>query len=496
MINIISRRFFIEYFGIEILGMNGVLTSIISMLSLTESGIGIAIAQSLYVPLALNHKEEVNQIIVLFKKLYRIIAFAILVLGLLLMPFLGYLVHTELEIHFVMAAYVVLLFNISFSYLLACYQSLLIADQRKYCVNFVLMLFNVIVNSLQILITLKTKNYFLFLIIKLISDNIQNVVLYYTAKKRYPYLSMKKIGALPVQYKEKLRKNISGLLVANLSTYLIFGTDNLLLSLVCGTAVVGLYSNYVIIIRAVKNILSQIFQGMTASYGNFLALKTKSEAFELFENVYFLNFWISSFCFSALFVLLNPFIEIWIGNEYLLPSGTVFLLCWNFYSDTMRSSIELVRSAAGLYSPYPFFKYWSFLEAVLNLVLSLFLGSYLGVFGVFLGTSISSLISCYVMPWNVYKYVFDKTSVLFYHKYIVYQCICIISTVITYKLGNLVATYNIYAQFIVKMLLCCVMPNLIIYCVYRRRKEYRFIHESLSGKFRGRFMKLNHPNES
>ena len=50
LLGFISRKVFLDNLGLEYLGINGLLTNVISMLSLVESGIGLSIVYNLYKP--------------------------------------------------------------------------------------------------------------------------------------------------------------------------------------------------------------------------------------------------------------------------------------------------------------------------------------------------------------------------------------------------------------------------------------------------------------
>ena len=92
LINFVLRRFFIQYFGVEILGINGVLADVLNTLSLAELGIQSAITFRLYEPLAKGRMGEVNEIITLFRKLYWAIGCFFVVAGFVCMPFLGFFI--------------------------------------------------------------------------------------------------------------------------------------------------------------------------------------------------------------------------------------------------------------------------------------------------------------------------------------------------------------------------------------------------------------------
>lgn len=474
LLNIISRRIFILVFGANILGVNGVLQNVIAMLSLTELGIGIAISQSLYAPLAKGNYDQVNSIMHLYSKLYRIIGVIVAIIGICIFPILKYVVNTNVNNSTVYCAYILMLFDTSASYCFAYRQNLLIANQKKYIINIILTVSVIILNGIQIVAMLMASSYILFLSIKLLWDIGQNIFIYLYTGKKHSFINQ---SCKPVdkEYKMKLVTNVKALLIANISTYMIFSTDNIVLSVVCGTIAVGLYSNYAMIITSVKGMISQIFQGITASLGNYVVEKEKDETLKLFYNIYFINYWIATFCATCLFVLLNRFINLWIGENYILDMGVVALLVWNFYSDMMRSTIEVVRNATGLYSPYPFFKYWMLLEAVINISVSVVLGYKIGIYGVFIGTAISGIVSCYIIPKDVFRFIFDESSKKFYCKYIYYQIQSIIVIFSTWAIANIVNLPNKIVEFVIAIIISVVLPNIIIILFNFRKTEFKYV---------------------
>ena len=70
VISFVARKIFINSLGDTVLGLNSLMTSILSMLSLMELGVGNAIYFSLYKPLAEGNDAEVNAIMKLYKRLY------------------------------------------------------------------------------------------------------------------------------------------------------------------------------------------------------------------------------------------------------------------------------------------------------------------------------------------------------------------------------------------------------------------------------------------
>lgn len=484
-LNIFSRKVFLDYMGVEILGIHGVLTNIISMLGLVEMGIGIAISYSLYKPLSENNQDQVKAIINLYAKFYKYVALAVLSIGLLVLPFMNKIVETSYTSSYIRIIFLILLIDAMLSYFLAYRRTLLIADQKGSTLNKLTIIYSIVLTFTQVCVVYLTQNFILFISIKLVFGVGLNLGIYYLTNRNYPYLKSSTHHSLDPDVKANIIQNIKALLLANISVYFIFGTDNLLLSLFTNVSIVGIYSNYTLIFNAVKGFMSQVFVGTTASFGNLLASDAGlEEADRIFKIMFFINFWLSTFCSAALLLLINPFINLWIGSSMLLPGLIVVILVFNFYSDTMRSAVELVKSAAGLYSPYPFFKYWIVVEAVLNLFLALLLagGLKMGMTGIFLATSISTFIPTYIIPWNIYKYVLKKSSKQFYLKHVLYTFLSVIVIGITYELGTFITLENIFVDFFLKILMCILAPNLIILLVFKGTGEFKYIKEKVQKK--------------
>ena len=132
IINFIVRNFFIKYLGSEYLGLNGLLTNILQVLSLAELGVGEAINYSLYKPLAKEDKEKCKSLMLLYKKLYTSIGIFITIAGLLFMPFLHLLIKDMGNLENVYLIYVLFVFNTSISYFYSYRWNLMVADQKKY----------------------------------------------------------------------------------------------------------------------------------------------------------------------------------------------------------------------------------------------------------------------------------------------------------------------------------------------------------------------------
>ena len=89
-----------------------------SVLSVAEIGLSVAIAYSLYEPLAEDNWDEINAIMSFLRKVYYAIGTAILICGLVITPFLDLLVTTDVSMSSVRLYFIFFLLSTVFEYYL------------------------------------------------------------------------------------------------------------------------------------------------------------------------------------------------------------------------------------------------------------------------------------------------------------------------------------------------------------------------------------------
>ena len=131
----ICRIVFVRCLSAEYLGVNGLFTNILTMLSLAELGIGGAIGFALYKPLAEDDKEKIASLMHFYGKAYKIIGCVVALVGLLMMPFLNVIITDQPNItENLYVIYLVYLFNTASTYFFSYRSALLTAAQRSYIV--------------------------------------------------------------------------------------------------------------------------------------------------------------------------------------------------------------------------------------------------------------------------------------------------------------------------------------------------------------------------
>ena len=227
LLGFISRKVFLDSLGIDYLGINGLLTNVLSMMALVEGGIGLSIVYNLYKPLSENDKKKVIALVQLYKKVYGILAMIILLISLCLYPFLDNLMKNGASISNITLIYFLFVAKNMVSYLNAHKWSLINADQRGYVLAKMNLLFQIVTTISKIIILIVTKDFILYLLLEFAIYAVQMIVNGKVVDKRYPYIKTKQKHELDMDTKKNLITNVKALFLHNIGGFLVFGTDNI-----------------------------------------------------------------------------------------------------------------------------------------------------------------------------------------------------------------------------------------------------------------------------
>lgn len=473
LINFGMRTVFIQKLGIEYLGLEGLFTGILMALSLANLGFDTAIIYSLYKPLADKDKVKIQALMNLYRKAYKVVGLVILSIGLLLAPFLKYFIDGEPAVENITLIYILFLLNTAISYLFVYKQSILIADQKTYIISKVHIYFVIVTNVIQILILLTTKNYILILITQIIFRVLENIYIVRLTNKLYPYINVKNNSKLTSEDKKEFYQNLYSLFLYKISGVIINGTDNIIISKFIGLTFVGLYSNYLLIISTISNLISYIFHSLNASVGNLNVTGTVEKKYLIFRVVNFLSFWIFGVTSVCLWIGLNPLIIIWLGERYILSDFVVFSVLLNFFTMGMQNASTMFRETTGLFRKG---KYRPLIAAFLNLFFSVLLVKYIGLPGVFIGTVLSRICTYFWYdPYIIYRNVFNKSVFSYFSRYILNTLIIVIVLYILNYVSSIIYLANKYVDLCVDLTISFFITNLILILVYRNTEEYVYL---------------------
>lgn len=474
IVGLVAQAVFIKILGSEYLGLNGLFSNVISMLGIVELGMGSAIIYNMYKPIAENDHEKIKSLMQFYKKSYRIITLIISIIGIMIIPFIKYIVDIEsitVDIN-VYLVYILFLLETICSYILSYKRSMLYADQKEYITNIIHMGYTILVNTMQLTFLYFTHDYYLYLIIKVMMRLVENIVISSYVNRRYSYLLDNNVTKLDSKTEKDIFQKIRALFFHKIGTFIVSGTDNIIISKYLGLVTVGLYSNYYMIINAVQTVINHIIQATRASVGNLLVTESKTKQFDVFNKIRFVNFWISCFSSICIFVIMDSFITIWIGYKFVLPTKVLLVLVINFFIVSSRSTYGAFKEAAGIFYEDRFVP---IIESLLNIVLSIIFVKKFGLMGVFMGTIGSGLVLwCYSYPKYVYNKLFGRKISDYMKETIYYFIIFILIAGFTYSLAILISFDNVYLQFISNVLIALIVPNVIMLLLFSKDENFKY----------------------
>ena len=477
LLGFLSRKVFIDSLGAEYLGVNGLLTNVLSMMVLIEGGIGISITYNLYKPLAEDDREKITALVQLYKKAYGVLAMIIFLISLGLYPFLGKMMKGGQSISNITIVYFIFVAKNMASYLTAHKWALINADQKGYVLARNNLVFQIISTISKMAVLLITNNYIIYLSIELLIYVVQVLWNGKIVNERYPYIKTKKKYSLDLETKDNIVTNVKAMFLHNIGGYCVYGTDNLLISSFVGVKFVGFYSNYTMIIDQLAALITPVLGGIGAGVGNLIATEDSNKTYSIFKVTYLVNFWIYSFACIFLYNLLEPFIDWWLGKGLLLDDVTFIFILINFYLNGLRTSISTFKSKAGLFTQD---KYIPIIEGIINLVSSIILLKYFGLVGVFMGTTISTVtIQLWNQPRIVYKELFNIPLIEYFKKYIYYVLVTLIVGAITTFLCNNFVYGSGFISLVLKGLICVIVPNLIYISLFYKTEEFKYLLDVL-----------------
>lgn len=471
VLGLVCRMVFTRTLSAEYLGVSGLFTNILSMLSLAELGIGSAIVYALYKPLAVDDKEKVASLVKFYGQCYRVIGVVVAVIGVALMPFLHLLIDEPNIQENIYLLYGLYLFNAASTYFFSYRASLLMAAQQNYIVTGVNYIVTVAQSVLQIIWLFATHHYIGYLIIQCIGAFVYNIAVSYIARKEYPYIAEKNIKPLDKDEKGVLARNISALVIWKLCGLLVNSTDNIIITFFNGLAAVGLASNYTLLSGTLNSLLNQLFNGITASVGNLNAVESKEKKLAMFNIINLANFWLFGWASIGIFVVSTDIVRLLFGSPYVLPISIPFVIALNFYMVGMQSAVWTYKNTMGLFRQG---RYLLIVTAVINLVCSIWLGKLWGLFGILFATAMSrALTNTWYDPYAVFKYGLEEKVSIYFKKYGQYALILLLTGAICYGICSLVHI-SALADAILKFVICCVVPNSIFFLCFREKEEFRY----------------------
>lgn len=469
ILGFICRMVFVKCLAADYLGVNGLFTNILSMLSLAELGIGGAIIYALYKPLAEHDDEKIAYLVKVYGTAYRIIGIVIGIIGICLMPFLNFIITKPPHItESIYVLYMINLFNTVITYFYSYRSSLLIAAQQNYIVVGINYIITILQSIFQMVALVITRNYMVYIAIQTLGTIIYNLIVSYTAQRRFPCINNKNIESLPENERKSLFKDIRDLTFYKISGLLVNSTDNILITFFRGLATTGIASNYTLLVNTINSLLGQVFNSLTASIGNHNAIESEEKKYQMFGFMNMMNFWIFGWATLGIIFCSSDIVQLCFGTEYVLPIKIPMVIALNFYTVGMMNAVWTYKHTLGL------FKYGRFLQiitGILNIIFSVYLGRKWGLFGILFATFMARILTnLWYDPYAVYTHGFHKSVIQYFKKYIYYIIVLGMAAILCYVSFKLIVG-PLVLRILIKMVVCSVITNIVFFIAFYKSRE-------------------------
>lgn len=473
LLGFVVRWLFIHSLGQEYLGVNSVMESVLTLLSMTELGIGTSVAFALYQPINDGDQKRIGSLMAFYRRVYHIIGVLTAVLGVLLIPFMHFFTREAADVANINFIYLLFLTNTVLSYFFSYKRTLLSAYQKNYINSVSEDVFAVVKYILQAVTIVAFKSYIGYLVIHLVCCVGSNIVISVFCDRKYPMAKQYKNEKLLEDDKALLKKNVISLMFLKVGGNLVVGTDNLMISYV-NIALMGIYSNYSLIIGIIQRVVGNVLRSVMGSIGNLMVQKDTLHKYKVYEEFVFTGFCCFFFISAVLAGCLERFIGLLAGADWILPPMITFVVILNFFLHGTRQSNLAVIEAAGLFNQM---RIKAVLEVLVNLVVSfLFLIVFdMGIYGVLFGTTVSKIGVCiWWEVWVVHKDAFGMSVSRYAIKYLKSTAVAAAGCFSAYFLSGLIPAGG-FAGLVLAGIVSALVFAALMVLVYGRSSEFRGI---------------------
>lgn len=474
VLGFVLRTVFIMKLDETLLGVNGLYTGVLTMLSLAELGIGTALNFSLYAPVANKEYEKIKSYMEYYKKAYRAIALVITVIGLALIPFLKYFIKNpgnygmqELTIY-----YLIFLFNTISTYFVSYKYSLVNAEQKNYIQTNILTITKLMTIISQLVVLWFTSNFLLYLLTAAIVELLQKIYVSHYLNKLYPYLKEKDIIPLGNEEKREIREKTKALVCHKVGDVARLQTDSIIISSFISVSLVGIMDNYLMIINSVSGFVNVIFNSVISGFGNLIATESKEKQYEMFRIYRFTANWVYGLSAIGFYLLLTPLVYLCWGEKWMLQGPAIAFLLIDYYFKGDRIVLSNFKTAAGVFQQD---KWLALIQGAVNLVISVALVQSMGLVGIYIGTLVSGLIANITKPFIIYEICFGIKAKNYFRESGKYLFAMIVVLMIIIPISNRMLNEITIYSFLKMAILIMVVYNVVFLILYGRTREFRYL---------------------
>lgn len=472
LLNFALRTVLVSRVGIEYVGLYAFFSEVIGLLMSVDGGLCSGLFIKIHKPIANNDRAELRKVFRVIQIVYRIRAFMVFIVGIILLFLLPTLIgETGIAQSYINGIYCTYLIINAASFLLVYYQFIIEAYQKRFVTNLVTFIVSVVAIGLNIVCLYIMESFTIYVILVTSIRLVSSLICYFFVKKNYPDLftrkSDKKLTFAQIKDEIKDMFKITYYIIANV---IVKNTDSILVTNICGLSVNGVFSNYKMLGTQIFNLIDKVKFSIQDSSRAFLVKAKPSESIDLIRNTTFLYFWIAGFSFVSLSALSTPFISLWIGSENTISDIPIVLMTMTLFLETLIAPMDDVFYCTESYTLH---KLIPVIEVLINLLISIILGMHWGIAGIMIGTLAYFVFKILVRSNVLYRESFKASNKEYIGSILGYCCV----TLVAYSLvvaASLPFGKITILNFVIKMGFCVIIPNGLFWLVYHKNKSFQY----------------------
>ena len=325
-------------------------------------------------------------------------------------------------------------------------------------------------------------NYYLYVIVALITQALTNITTAVCANKLYPQFKPK--GNVDKVQVQRINQRIRDLFTSKIGSIIYDSADTIVISAFLGLTLLAVYQNYFYILNSITGLITVVFSACTAGIGNSIVVESKEKNYQDLKKFTFIITWIAGFCSVCLLCIYQPFMELWVGKDLMLSLSAVVCFVVYFFVRQYNALFNLYKDASGMWHED---RLRPLTAALTNLALNLILVQFIGIYGILLSTVLAIL--CVGMPWllhNLFTVIFDRKHMWPYLRRLAKYCIVVLfSCVVTYFICSRI-NIGLIPTILIRGVMCIIVPNAIYFLVFRKAEEYNQALHLLNNMTKGK----------
>ncbi|MBR1518913.1 MAG: sugar transporter, partial [Prevotella sp.] len=290
------------------------------------------------------------------------------------------------------------------------------------------------------------------------------IILNWKIRKVYPWLnaSVSK-GKVYYPQNKHILTFTKQIFVHKIKDFLLLQSDQILIFAFVSLKMVAYYGNYTLVVSRISELFNKTLNSFEAGVGNLVAEGNQDKMLKVFWELISLRFIVATFLVFSVFNLIEPFISLWLGKQYVLSRSILILLLINIFIMQTRGVVDMFNNAFGHYADV-----WSaWVEGIINIGVTLATAPFLGIVGILLGKIVSLFFI--VILWKPYYLFHDgfKKDVYEYWsgvlKYYLISFVCIILGSFLFSLMPIDSNVS-FVNWTIKAIVC-IIPFMIVYMV-------------------------------